>query len=522
MTILFKLCTITIQFLKCKVAKRMRMEDLKIILSDKKLQPIERLLLAGKAIFPDLKLIDLAKKLDISDRTYYRYRPSVSTYKISKKTIQMPFNFNTGELVLLQNRQYDRLIRHYKRLHEKGQKDAMDKANYITQLAKSDDDLQKYFGRSTMQQEEINLDCKSLSRSEISAQNNISFNFTSSAENSFKLDLFFKKKEQLNSWFYNLLIQNTFYSQFAADNLYYRAIDQKELTTQIIQLIKQFQELNLPFSEFSQTAFNAIFAKMAVQPAKMAVRKEDKPRTNRGQTEDKQRTSIDGILSLHNLSGLQASIASYIFNNLNDLNVTKPITIEEIESACRTTYSSAKKTIQRLESKKVIGRVESKAGRGGWTTYKLIGGEESSCDRLLANPEEIEKLKQLPALAQISDPRMIIDFCLFYALFPNKKDAKQAATTFHKLYTSPTYPGIAALLTGIMLQTHEREYHQIQTKLWMPCWKFPSTWLNAWSWDDGMYHREDTIEIALKKLNKKSDKVTSAMDLFNRMQELSK
>ncbi len=94
-----------------------------------------------------------------------------------------------------------------------------------------------------------------------------------------------------------------------------------------------------------------------------------KLRTNLGQSEDK--IPISGHFS--SLIGLQRKIALFIYEacNISRNRITNALSVEHIANMCQTTKFSVRKTIQRLEEKKIITRNTFKNGRGGWTQYEL-------------------------------------------------------------------------------------------------------------------------------------------------------
>ncbi len=77
--------------------------------------------------------------------------------------------------------------------------------------------------------------------------------------------------------------------------------------------------------------------------------------------------------SFFSLIGLQRKILIFIHNQCKICRdkVTFPLSIENIATHCNTTFSSARKALQRLEKKQFIIRKEFKNGRGGWTRYEL-------------------------------------------------------------------------------------------------------------------------------------------------------
>ena len=94
-----------------------------------------------------------------------------------------------------------------------------------------------------------------------------------------------------------------------------------------------------------------------------------KVRTNLGQSEDK--TPVLGHFS--SLIGLQRKITLFMYETckISRSKITNALSIEHIANVCQTTKFSIRKTIQRLEEKKIITRNNFKNGRGGWTQYEL-------------------------------------------------------------------------------------------------------------------------------------------------------
>jgi len=107
------------------------------------------------------------------------------------------------------------------------------------------------------------------------------------------------------------------------------------------------------------------------------IQKQDKVRTepktehktNTGQSWDKVRTKIN----FSSLVGLQRSLILFLYEicKASRDKTTASLSIEHIALSCKTTKSSAQKTIQRLEKKHVLKRAEFKNGRSGWTRYEL-------------------------------------------------------------------------------------------------------------------------------------------------------
>lgn len=73
------------------------------------------------------------------------------------------------------------------------------------------------------------------------------------------------------------------------------------------------------------------------------------------------------------LVGLQKKIIIFIYENckISRCNESQQLTVDFINSYCKTTKSSIKKAIQRLIKKGCLIRKSFKDGRSGWTTYEF-------------------------------------------------------------------------------------------------------------------------------------------------------
>ncbi len=73
------------------------------------------------------------------------------------------------------------------------------------------------------------------------------------------------------------------------------------------------------------------------------------------------------------LVGIQRKIVLFIHEEckLNRSKITPPLTMEYILANCGGNFATVKKSIQRLEKKRVLIRAGFKNGRGGWTRYEL-------------------------------------------------------------------------------------------------------------------------------------------------------
>ena len=78
-------------------------------------------------------------------------------------------------------------------------------------------------------------------------------------------------------------------------------------------------------------------------------------------------------LHLEALAGLQREALIFIYGNCRNLGskVSPPIQIKNLAQVIKSSVAVARVTVQRIETKGFISRVEYKEGRGGWTKYKL-------------------------------------------------------------------------------------------------------------------------------------------------------
>lgn len=136
----------------------------------------------------------------------------------------------------------------------------------------------------------------------------------------------------------------------------------------------------------------------------------DNPETNQGQTEDISKTSNTeefktedetrdtiedkletvpvqkialvkenfnddqySLTPFSSLVGIQRKIVLFIHEEckLNRSKITPPLTMEYILASCGSNFATVKKSIQRLEKKRILLRAGFKNGRGGWTRYEL-------------------------------------------------------------------------------------------------------------------------------------------------------
>ncbi len=91
--------------------------------------------------------------------------------------------------------------------------------------------------------------------------------------------------------------------------------------------------------------------------------------TNRTQTAHK----IDTGVSFSALTGIQRNIIILLFNNckISKQDITNEISISYVANSLNICNGSIKNSLVRLEEKRFITRLEYKAGRGGWSRYKL-------------------------------------------------------------------------------------------------------------------------------------------------------
>lgn len=100
---------------------------------------------------------------------------------------------------------------------------------------------------------------------------------------------------------------------------------------------------------------------------------ESKSKTNL-ETNQRQSRDVNNLETTYSsLVGLQKTITLFIYDycQIARSDTTKQISIDFLSDRCKTTKSSAKKTIQRLEHKDVVTRPEYKNGRNGWSKYQL-------------------------------------------------------------------------------------------------------------------------------------------------------
>ena len=92
--------------------------------------------------------------------------------------------------------------------------------------------------------------------------------------------------------------------------------------------------------------------------------------TNRQQTGNKLATKIVPVAEIVGLQKATLNLLDYECKKAR-LRTTPPLTLEYLSSQLKTTTGSIKTTLQRLEAKGNILRVNHKNGRGGWSQYEL-------------------------------------------------------------------------------------------------------------------------------------------------------
>lgn len=77
--------------------------------------------------------------------------------------------------------------------------------------------------------------------------------------------------------------------------------------------------------------------------------------------------------SFSQLLGIQRKIVLYVFTDCISKGSleSSPITIEHFSDSLSVPYHSIKKSIDRLQARQILERAKFKAGRGGWTQYRL-------------------------------------------------------------------------------------------------------------------------------------------------------
>ena len=73
------------------------------------------------------------------------------------------------------------------------------------------------------------------------------------------------------------------------------------------------------------------------------------------------------------LTGLQRAVALFFYKHCKESRrkITAPISLEFISTVLNIRIGSVKTTLQRLQNKNFINRIEFKNGRGGWSRYEV-------------------------------------------------------------------------------------------------------------------------------------------------------
>ncbi|EKE01261.1 MAG: hypothetical protein ACD_21C00183G0002 [uncultured bacterium] len=102
---------------------------------------------------------------------------------------------------------------------------------------------------------------------------------------------------------------------------------------------------------------------------KVAAQPTTQPTTNWQQTNNKPTTK----LPFSSLVGIQRALILFIYNEckIARSKSTENLTLEHISKTIKTSSGCIKTTLQRLETKGFINRIEYKNGRGGWSKYSI-------------------------------------------------------------------------------------------------------------------------------------------------------
>jgi len=97
-----------------------------------------------------------------------------------------------------------------------------------------------------------------------------------------------------------------------------------------------------------------------------------KRETKSKQSQNKVKTNLSQI-AFSSLVGIQREITLFLYENskLSRDKKTSKLSIEHIAKSCEIGIKSIPKTIQRLEKKGILSRINFKNGRGGWSIYEL-------------------------------------------------------------------------------------------------------------------------------------------------------
>ena len=137
-----------------------------------------------------------------------------------------------------------------------------------------------------------------------------------------------------------------------------------------------------PTTKWQQTGNTNIFSSENRQQTDN--RTDNKVTTNRQQTDNKPTTQIVPVAEVVGLQKATLILLDYECKKARQ-RITPPLTLEYLSSQLKTTTGSVKTTLQRLESKGNILRVNHKNGRGGWSQYEL--SDQSYRELLLIESE---------------------------------------------------------------------------------------------------------------------------------------
>jgi DNA-binding MarR family transcriptional regulator len=114
---------------------------------------------------------------------------------------------------------------------------------------------------------------------------------------------------------------------------------------------------------------NSALSTDSEKDAKVATQLTTEPRTKLKQSSNKVATNP----SLEAITGLQRDALFFIYENCRyaGSKTSTPIAIKNLAEAIKCSVRTARVTIQRIEKKGYVTRLEYKDGRGGWTKYQL-------------------------------------------------------------------------------------------------------------------------------------------------------
>ena len=115
--------------------------------------------------------------------------------------------------------------------------------------------------------------------------------------------------------------------------------------------------------------------------------------------------------SFSSLSGLLSRIVRLAFEDCirRGEKVTGPLSSEFVARGVESTVASVKKSIQRLDQRRILIRTEYKDGRGGWSRYQLHSQiyQELLMTQVQSGQAKVEtKLRQLPASGNESNSEL--------------------------------------------------------------------------------------------------------------------